>query len=105
MELRVRQVAPDEPQRVIALEQRLNRALGGEAVWTAEIAVFDQRHSRPVGPEHMVALPDRRQLTGDRRPPPPLPATSCRCGRWREAQPPHPSRAEPPRHSPLPGTS
>ena len=61
MELGVGKMAPDEAKTVKAIEQRLHRSSGGEAVRTAEVAVLDQGQLGVVGADDVIVLSDRRQ--------------------------------------------
>ena len=47
-------------------QRAFERALRREAIGAAEVAVLDQGHLGPVGPELVIALIDRRQLAGGR---------------------------------------
>ena len=62
VKLGVRKVAPDEPQRVVAIEQRLQRPAGCEAERAAEVAVFDHRQRGLLGAEDVVSVPEHDQL-------------------------------------------
>src|SRR5512133_288024 len=62
MKLGIGGVAPDQLQRLVTLEQRAHRPLGGEAKRAAEVAVLDQGQAGSSGIENMIARTDRGQL-------------------------------------------
>ena len=64
MKLGIGKVAPDQPQRLVALEQRTHRPLGGEAERATEVSVLDQGQLRLVRPKLVIALFDRRRPVG-----------------------------------------
>lgn len=64
VKLRVRKVAPDQPQGLVALQERLDRPAGNEAEWAAEVAVLDQRQFGHLGAENVIARLDWSQGAG-----------------------------------------
>src|SRR5207244_4765693 len=61
VKLGVREVAPDQAQGVVALQETHHRATGSETERAAEVSVLDQRQLGLLGAEGVVAVSDRDQ--------------------------------------------
>src|SRR3954452_996094 len=66
MELRRGEVAPNEAEAVEAVQERLHRSTGLEAVRASEIPILDERQLGAARAGDVITLSDRRQGTRGR---------------------------------------
>ena len=64
MHLWIGEVAPDEPQAVVAIQKRAQRTACREAERAAEVPVLDQRELGLRGPQDVLRLADLAQVAG-----------------------------------------
>ena len=60
MHIGVGEVSPHEAKGLETIQERFHREAGGEAEWTPEVAVLDQRQLGRAGADDVIALFDRR---------------------------------------------
>jgi hypothetical protein len=61
VKLRVRKVAPDQAQGLVALKERLQRSARGKAKRAAKVPILDQRKFGLLGAADVIAASDRDQ--------------------------------------------